>query len=462
MSAKLIVAALSVVVFALATEAQTLRHDPEALDRVRRGSESDGEYLSRLLSESVTSLRGNQASCTQHGSFAAPSAQSQQDKKRQNEKICALIEPLNPDSQLQFTSTGSGNLCTPFWKGGKAPWEHNPKLWEQINSYSTKNFVPPSRDALLKQGFTVMNRDEEQAYHKKVEELRDRAASFCCDSMGTEAAECTQAMRDVKIEICRDEASDKDPSRPDSCAAADGVFHRSQPDSVQILKQMIRDGSNARQVQKSVVESANKQFGQYLESSEVKALNIVPGEKVVSGKMILSPYRNNAGPKAGTGVIAHEFMHACSMIRKQLDIKHNSLFASSAMQATMLDHMNSCDVAPATVEAYGGHLSHFKMDGASLSGCLTKLALKSIDPKSSVYVPNACARKKVEEGFAEAMAIFLAEPAVPAGFPDRACNLIPSTAHPHPTETVKCMIASLPSYKKLVQEAFKCPVSPQQ
>ncbi|MGE3681271.1 MAG: hypothetical protein AB7G93_06045 [Bdellovibrionales bacterium] len=243
--------------------------------------------------------------------------------------------------------------------------------------------------------------DENKAFVAHAETFRAKVSQSCCDGN----TRCLQAMREVKILICQ---PPHDQNAPDGCSGSPGYFDFSEQERFQLYRNLILGIVRSKEMNNVDKQWAGQQLAQF------------PGnfyernrENIIAGNIVLSPYLSKEGQRyIGDVALVHEFVHACSSIRRQimvLDSASGAAIDSLMKQSFMGENRERCKLRNDVKQIFVDMMSPLP-DGIEIGKCLVEGTAESLNPKSFLYHKDNCATNILEEGFAQAFSLAL-EPA---------------------------------------------------
>lgn len=340
-------------------------------------------------------------------------------------KFCSLLSEYG-SSKKPLAGMGAGsaaasgelpNLCSAVWAGGKPP-VLTPEQKSVMQKYGTRDRETRSRSAMLADGYAVLTPEQRTANLKVYGRIRDEMASTCC---GSDDA-CSKAVSRVRLLYCSS-AADKNPSLKDSCTGEPGSFSLSDAEA-------------------KGLDDANT-YGR--------------AAAVVSGRIVLNPYIDQSGRLvAAPETFRHEMGHVCSIVRKQLAGAGDSHAAFNTRELMLGQLYGSCSMPDVMVKPVYDELGRAVSLESGVTDCLRRLAAQADNPKSSLFVKDSCYPARVEEGFAETMAVLGSNPVAPRIFPQRACKSPSSRYHPASWDTFACVARHSAVVRKRLSDAFVC------
>jgi hypothetical protein len=315
-------------------------------------------------------------------------------------EYCAVLKQYKSNQQLSFDEKDPLHPCS-VTKGKTGFYAAaKSEKRKQLSTYATSDFKSPSYRENLKNGERLMTLAEREQVKMFTEAERSRTAEKCCG----ENQKCSAALNAVKVVFCDNTDAIKDPNAPDDCSSP-LAFYLSQ-------KKMI------------------------------------PDDDIKPGKIEFSPYFSSSYQV----IVSHEFGHACSDIWSQ--IKKDS--AVSREEHVKLSDPASCTLDAEAMTHYRIASQAMKIEG--LAECLWNVSVQK-SPKGYGYVPGSCDRRRLEEGFADALLLAKqtdSGDAVPTVFPNE-CDWDPSKLHPYRGDILKCMLTHSDKLRSKLASELSCP-----
>jgi hypothetical protein len=364
------------------------------------------------------------------------------------EAMCSVLDHLAKDGRPGlFDTQNPYGLCAPVW-GQPLPEWTRPSVQASLQTYASADWIAPTRNQYLAQGFKLLTPDARQTILRDALRLREESTKLCC---GSDVA-CTNLMRQVRVEFCTSEA-DQDPSKQDPCLFSAGVYALSTVEQAEVASTLKNSlDADPGVAIRRIVDEANR---------TLTANGVLFASYPVSGGIRLGPYANRNGEaQASPGTLRHEFGHACSFIKRQIEASPGRPSSDHAARTFFDRYGFPCAINDERVRsAYGPLLKTLGADD-NVELCLIDLAKKSTDPNSSAFIANSCPINKIEEATAEAFSL-LSLKLQPDAYPQRACAMRPSKLHPASTDVFTCIVKGDARIRRRMMAAYACQESAQ-
>ncbi|MCC7440593.1 MAG: hypothetical protein IT285_03105 [Bdellovibrionales bacterium] len=285
-----------------------------------------------------------------------------------------------------------------------------------------EGYVPASAASISAQPASTSERGEVEG---RVRGLIEQMSGSCCNTgLGLRDRMCRRMIMNVSVTWCEPPT---DPHAPDPCT--DGAkYILGEPTSTQWRNHAVERRSPRRW-------------------------------PMASGSILLPPYVFGPARKLDSSladdVLRHEIAHACSYIRRQVEIRRGNARVMESLRQSFYPGTR-CRISEETSDAYQQLYSALRI-GPRAERCMAEVA-RGADRLRFVDGPCAkgCPRKFLEEGYAELMRIRTTptERWVPEVIPG-ACRYVKDLSHPLGADVMRCAFES-PSFQDRIREATGC------
>ncbi len=287
------------------------------------------------------------------------------------------------------------------------------------NRYS-ESYQPPSQDS---RKLRKMTDDERAELQRQIDQIRDGVTSICCAGA---SALCADTMKNVVTQWCKPQ---EDSSAPDSCIDNGTHFNRS-PAEQKAHFDFLKDPKKSPQ--------------------ELKRFPLAPGF------IQLSPFLKQDGTTRDRAItIAHEFGHACSAIRRQLEIQNGNEPVKQDFRNRLFKEKR-CILGQDAASTYRLALGQLGLSQESVDCLLTNA--HNADRRRFEEGPceGHCFRSYPEESYANFVAIFgfKDDDWFPTVFPDY-CYRRRDGKHPLMMDEIACFMKS-PTVLNRTKKAIGC------
>lgn len=322
---------------------------------------------------------------------------------------------------------------------------------DSVSSTSESAFTWATRNELAKKGKGNLYTDPDLQQQlpkllRRVDEIRASATQLCCGP----DQDCQKAMARVDVSLCK---PNDDPDRPDPC-----VFGGSY--------RMGGDGyaSIFRAVRRTYSSEEGREFRQVAEKnlsrSELSGGTTLPAGPV-SGTIVLSSYvSKEVGAASLEPVIAHEFGHACSMIKMQHAsiAGRNPMNMSRALRAVhWLDRARSrCQADLELPDAYEDFWESVG-ETRGLAQCLRNLTVANQKQMVDRPCNGLCPGHYLEESVGIAFSMLLGDLSGAPGavFPN-TCDHVRDGQHPMVSDVAECLVQNSPRFRDRLKKSYGC------
>lgn len=385
-------------------------------------------------------------------SFNFQTAHAKEASRLAPSPVCEALKgyPRLETDKLSFQSGEISPLCTPFIRQ-KSRFELDrcgDTKRDPYSSHTTSHFTWASRAEMGRKGKINLFTDADASnqmpkIYSRIEELRSQASRLCC----ADDRRCAKMIDKVEVKFCK---PNQDPNAPDPCVFG-GNFKMS--------------GSGYQSAFQAILERAKTGPG---ELSQIANRNLAPMsrqpasqgvESLSSGSIVLSSYvPREEGFAALEATLLHEFGHACSMAKIQL----NAVLAPPAKAVRAAQWLDRArQRCQPDVELPTAYYDFWESMGETrgLAQCLMNITTENQKARVDRPCNGMCPGHFLEESVGIVFSLLLGDLSGVAGavFP-QTCDHVRDGQHPMVSDVLECLTQNSPRFRERLRSAQNCPM----